>query len=424
MRPQKEEDKREAVLTFSTMLFLKTLAIFWFTAVCVQATAQLVVLKASETLDSFMRYDTTYPVSQRAKDFIGKSFKIGNFHGFSGNFSAGVLERLLRCPMVEQVTEDIVFEALEVVEQRNAPRHLSNVSNRKKKLNRRRTSYYYDQAGDGEGVNAYIIDLGIATGHRQFEGRCRFGKDFTGEGSGDGNGHGTHVAGLVGSDTYGVSKAVELWEVKALNSAGQGTLSDILASLEFAVEHRKQSLKPGVANLSLGALRNEVLNHAVNAASETGLVVVVAAGNSDLDACEALPASARLAITVGAVDDSTNGMALFLNWGPCVDIFAGGVAIPSVDIKRRWSPLVLTGTLMASPIITGMTANLLSAGVSSFDVKNRLLAAAVRDSIPEDSFRGRSSTPNVVVYNGLDPDDRAVTDDEMSDETFDSDTEN
>lgn len=389
----------------TTMLFWKATILLLAAVCCAGSTGQLIVLKASETLDSFMKYDLTYPVSQRVKNFIGKSFKIGNFQGFAGNFSSSLLERLQRCPMVAEVTDDVVIEAMDVKEQKDAPRHLSNISNKFRELNRKRSSYFFDEDGDGELVNAYIIDLGIYVDHPQFSGRAHFGRDFTGEGSGDSNGHGTHVAGLVGSDEYGVSKAVDLYEVKALSSTGQGTLSDILGSIEFVVEHRRGSLRPGVANLSLGALKNEILNLAVNAACDTGIVIVVAAGNSDIDACEALPASAVLAITVGAIDDSTNGIALFLNWGSCVDIFAGGVAIPSVDIKKHDQPLILAGTLMAAPLITGMVANLLSAGVSPFEAKTRILDMAIRDSIPVESFRGRTSSPNLIVYNGCDPSD-------------------
>ena len=66
-------------------------------------------------------------------------------------------------------------------------------------------------------MSAYVIDSGIAIGHPEFQGR---GKDFT-DGPGDNNGHGTHVAGLIGSHTYGVAKGVQIIDVKALNSKEQ-----------------------------------------------------------------------------------------------------------------------------------------------------------------------------------------------------------
>ena len=74
-------------------------------------------------------------------------------------------------------------------------------------------------------------------------------------------------------------KNVRIVEVKALNSKGAGSLSTILAAIDFAVNHRIESGRKGVANLSLGAYKNHILNKAIEQATNTGLVFVVAAGN-------------------------------------------------------------------------------------------------------------------------------------------------
>ncbi|MCX2971945.1 MULTISPECIES: S8 family serine peptidase, partial [Streptomyces] len=82
-------------------------------------------------------------------------------------------------------------------------------------------SYTYpDSAGDG--VTAYIIDTGINHGHNDFGGRASFGFDAFGGNGNDGNGHGTHVAGTVGGQTYGVAKKVDLVSVRVLNDQGSG----------------------------------------------------------------------------------------------------------------------------------------------------------------------------------------------------------
>lgn len=361
----------------------------------------LVVLKPHETVGSFLKYDLKFPVAQRVRDYITRSFRIGNFVGFSGNFTKATIERLKKCPMVAEVTPDIVFKALEIKEQKNSPVHLARLS--QNSYYSKRTSYYYDSKASGKDVNVYIIDSGIKLDHPEFERRAFEGKDFTGEGSGDTNGHGTHVAGIVGSKTYGVAKDANLYEVKTLDRSGQGSLSIILGAIEFAVNHRKKTKLPGVANLSLGAIKNAVLNRVIDAACDTGLVVVVAAGNLNVDACYALPASSQKAITVGAIDDSTLGIAEFSNWGLCVDIFSSGVAIASVNIENIDSPEYLSGTSMSSPIIAGLVANMLSERISPFEVKEKLLEMGTENMMSWRSLRGKKHTTNLVAYNGLDP---------------------
>ncbi|EEQ39531.1 Subtilase family protein [Clavispora lusitaniae] len=379
----------------------------WIILICsVNAVSQdyLVALKTSETLESFLNYDKRYPVARRLKNFIKKSFNIGTFNGFSGTFSQQDLERLHRCPMVDEITPDINVTAFDLSEQANSPRHLSRLS-----LfdygNEDRNSYFYDEGATGVNVNVYIVDSGIEVDHPEFESRAFAGKDFTGEGSGDTNGHGTHVAGIIGSKTYGVAKDVNLIEVKCLDEMGHGSLSSILGAIEFSVNHSRHSRKPGVVNLSLGAMRNSVLNKVIESASNAGLVIVAAAGNSNVDACATSPASARSAITVGAIDDSTNTIAEFSNWGPCVDVFAPGMVVSSVNIYRKRDPQALSGTSMSAPIVSGLVANLLSAGASPASVKSLILSTAHQGRITQASLQRKNQTPNLVVYNGLDPEE-------------------
>lgn len=363
----------------------------------------LVVLKSPETVGSFLKYDLKFPETQRVRDFITQSFLIGSFVGFSGNFTKATIERLHKCPMVAEITPDIVFKALDIQEQKNSPTHLARLS--QVNYNTMRTSYFYDSTATGKDVNVYVLDSGIKADHPEFEKRAFPGRDFTGEGSGDTNGHGTHVAGIVGSKTYGVAKDANLYEVKALDKSGRGSLSTILGAIEFAVNHRKQTRMPGVANLSLGAFKNTVMNRVIDAACDTGLVIVVAAGNLNVDACYTLPASSHKAITVGAIDDSTLGIAEFSNWGRCVDIFTSGVAVSSVSIRDVDVPVLLSGTSMSSPIVAGMVANMLSMKVSPFDVKEKLLELGTENMMSWRSLRGKRHTANLVAYNGLDPEE-------------------
>ncbi|RCK66250.1 Subtilase-type proteinase RRT12 [Candida viswanathii] len=372
-----------------------------FVARCLANELYFVSLKASESFDQFMEYDKRYPKHLQVRDFISNSIAIGEFKGFSGKFSKDILDRLKRCPFVQEVTEDIMLSAFDFETQEDTPRHLARISRRKRMKPNKQYPYMYDSEYLGQGVNAYVIDSGIEVNHPEFEGRATAGHDFTNEGSGDNNGHGTHVAGLIGSATYGVAKNVRIVEVKALNSKGAGSLSTILAAIDFAVSHRRDSGRKGVANLSLGAYKNHILNKAIEQATRTGLVFVVAAGNSNINACLTSPASSKYAITVGAIDDFNDSITAFSNWGECVDIFASGAYVRSVDAKNHDKTQVLSGTSMASPIVTGMVANLLSQGVDPCDVKSSLIKMAAKNKITKSSMFLRKKTPNRILYNGI-----------------------
>lgn len=102
---------------------------------------------------------------------------------------------------------------------------LSRISSRSKGTN----SYTYDGSA-GVDTCVYIIDTGIDVAHPQFEGRAIFAANFAGDGlDTDGNGHGTHCAGTIGSQTYGVAKKTTLIGVKVLDSKG-GVSSRLVAS--------------------------------------------------------------------------------------------------------------------------------------------------------------------------------------------------
>ncbi|CAK9441588.1 uncharacterized protein LODBEIA_P54560 [Lodderomyces beijingensis] len=348
-----------------------------------------------------MAHDLKYPKHLQVRNLIKTSIVIGDFKGFSGNFSKDILLRLKRCPLVQEITEDLTFKTFDYKIQADAPRHLARISRRKRMKPNKQYPYIYDKKYMGQGVNAYVIDSGVEVKHPEFQGRASAGQDFTNEGSGDSNGHGTHVAGLIGSQTYGVAKNVNIVEVKALNSKGAGSLSTILSAIDFTVKHRLDSGKKGVANLSLGAYKNHVLNRAIEQATKSGLLFVVAAGNSNINACLTSPASSKYAITVGAIDDHNDSVATFSNWGECVDLFASGAYVRSVDAKNHDKSQVLSGTSMASPIVTGLVANLLSEGVDPQTIKATLLRMTAKNRISKSSLFLRKHTPNRILYNGI-----------------------
>lgn len=203
------------------------------------------------------------------------------------------------------------------------------------------TKYLFDKHG-GEGVDVYVIDTGINTEHVEFEGRASWGKTVPkNDVDEDGNGHGTHCAGTIASAKYGVAKAANVIAVKVLGSNGSGSMSDVVAGVDFASNAAKAkadaakkefaatgktSHKGSVANMSLGGGKSRALDQAVNAAVDDGLHFAVAAGNDNRDACNYSPAAAENAVTVGASTISDE-RAYFSNWGKCVDVFAPGTSL-------------------------------------------------------------------------------------------------
>ena len=103
-----------------------------------------------------------------------------------------------------------------------------------------------------------------------------------------------------------------------------------------------------VANMSLGGGYSSLQNQAVANAVNKGVVMVVAAGNDNKDACNYSPASEPLAITVGSTD-SNDARSSFSNWGVCVDVFAPGSFITSSWSTGTTDTHTISGTSMATP---------------------------------------------------------------------------
>jgi subtilisin family serine protease len=217
----------------------------------------------------------------------------------------------------------------------------------------------YAYHADGQGVNAYIIDTGILPTHWEFRGRASNIYDFENEGIGiDCNGHGSHVAGILGGRTFGVAKKVRLLGVRVLNCQGAGAWSDVIDGVNYVTWHSRQPAQegtPAVANMSLGGDTNRAVEAAVRNSIRAGVIYVVAAGNGNSDASTYSPAAVPEAITVGATNQ-LDTRAEFSNYGPTLDIFAPGVSIPSAWIGGDLMIATASGTSMASPHVAGVVA--------------------------------------------------------------------
>ncbi|OTB02284.1 hypothetical protein M426DRAFT_24907 [Hypoxylon sp. CI-4A] len=319
-------------------------------------------------------------------DFVYNNNK---FQGFASSLTAEELEALQGNDDVDYIEQDAIVTIKAT--QSNADWGLARLSN----ADAGSTTYTYDDSA-GEGTCAYIIDTGIEVDHEEFEGRASFLNNFADDDDTDGNGHGTHVAGTIGSKTYGVAKKTTLFAVKVLDASGSGTNSGVIAGMDFvASDAAGQDCPKGVVvNMSLGGSTSSAVNDAADSIVGAGLFLAVAAGNEAADASTSSPASAESACTVGAttIDDE---LAEYSNYGSIVDILA-----PGTDIESTWiggTTNTISGTSMASPHIAGLGAYYL--GLDASPVAS--LCDYIAKSALSDAISGvPSGTANLLANNG------------------------
>ncbi len=235
----------------------------------------------------------------------------------------------------------------------------------------------------GKNISIAVLDTGVFP-HKDLttpNSRIIGFKDFVGEKTEpyDDDGHGTHVAGIVAGNGFsskgrymGVAPDSNIVGVKVLGGDGGGSISDVIAGVQWTIDNKNRyNIK--VMTLSLGTKpkgnhADDPLCKAVNAAVDSGITVVVAAGNSGPNASTITsPAISPKVITVGACDDrktsSSNSIGIpdFSSRGPTPeglkkpDILAPGVGINSLANKQS-EYHTLSGTSMATPIVAGCVA--------------------------------------------------------------------
>jgi subtilisin family serine protease len=269
--------------------------------------------------------------------------------GFTGRLTPAAIEEFRRNPKVKYIEQNQVIKL--VATQTAATWGIDRIDQANLPLS---TTYNYNT--NGSTVDAYIFDTGVRSDHVEFGGRVLAGfsaiaAEPTPE---DGNGHGTHVAGTVGGTVYGVAKGVDIIPVKVLAANGSGTNAGVIAGLDWAVANHAQGV-PAVGNMSLGGGISTALDDAVRRCINDGIVMAVAAGNSNLNVSTASPARVQQAITVGSTDIN-DAKSSFSNFGTLVDIHAPGRNITSSWFTSSTALNTISGTSMATPHVAGAAA--------------------------------------------------------------------
>lgn len=214
-------------------------------------------------------------------------------------------------------------------------------------------------AGDGTGKRVWIIDTGIDPDHPDLTVNTSLSKSFLTNDTSieDNNGHGTHVAGIIGAlnntiGTLGVASGVSIIALKVLDGSGEGNTSGIIKALNYIGQN---AVAGEVVNMSLGADTISLsLDNAVRTLAAKGILFSIAAGNDTKSANTSSPGrvNATNVYTVSAID-STGRFASFSNYGnDVVDFAAPGVNIVSTYSQGRYARL--SGTSMAAPHLAGI----------------------------------------------------------------------
>jgi Subtilase family/Peptidase inhibitor I9 len=308
---------------------------------------------------------------------------------FSVRADDAALARLMTDPRVAYVQQDGVVQT-------SSPPPAAAASWGQDRIDQRALPLdgLYGPVSYGAGVHAYVIDTGVRGSHLEFRGRMGQGHAVIpdGYGTGDCVGHGTHVAGTLAGSIVGVAPAATVHPVRVFGCTPYTATSTILAGIDWVIANREL---PAVANLSLGGLANDAMDTAIANLVAAGVTTVVAAGNSNTDACLFSPARAPQAITV-ASSTSADSRSSFSNYGACVDLYAPGSEIPSAWFTGDEDYMPLNGTSMAAPHVAGVAALTLERNPAATPAQ---VADMIRDSATSAiNDGGLSSQPQPLLY--------------------------
>ncbi len=320
--------------------------------------------------------------------------------GFSTNIPEVALANMSREVDIEAIEPDFEVEAYQYV-----PWGISRIGCTESSV----------APGTRASVDAriFIFDTGVQRTHPDINIVESLSFVRTERNTDDMNGHGTMCAGVAAardnlSHVVGVAPSAKIHSYKVLAGNGSGSLSNLISAMDRVIQVKKQNPDNRfVVNMSLGAfvgttayntadmaVRNAIVNH--------NITVVIAAGNSGIDAALVSPGHVQEAITVGSYNVSGN-FSSFSNYGSTVDILAPGENILTTSTKS--STAIVSGTSFSAPHVAGVAALYLSLNPSALpqDVLNFLKTeAAAAQTLGTNSLITNApfGTTNYSVYAG------------------------
>ena len=308
--------------------------------------------------------------------------------GFAAPLTRGQIEALQKHPLVAYIEPDGEMRLLAQTLPWGVDRIDADVSS--------------TRAGDGSGdianVNVYVLDNGVDRTHPDLNVVNHV--NFTTAANAPTCAHGTRVAGVLAARdnsiaVVGVLPGAPITAVKVTTCDPViGSTSTVIKGVDWVTQNAR---KPAVANMSIGGFPSSALDSAVKRSADSGVLYVIAAGNSSMDACWTSPQRAGTHAGVLTVAATTFGdtEASFSNYGRCVDIWAPGANILTTDLGG--ATVTSSGTSYAAPHVGGVAGLYLSINPAATPA---VAESAVKTDAVLPGTVSRDGRPVRLVYAG------------------------